>query len=117
VDTTRVTARGSVALDGASKGFLKLEVRPVVASPDTPSNLRASVHGGIVLEWSGNNEHGEYIIERATSGSGTFTEISRTGSPLYTDLPAVAGLTYDYRVRAMNVTGASDWSNMATITR
>ena len=117
VDTTRITARGSVALDDALKGFLKLEVRPVVAEPDTPANLIASSHDGIVLEWSGSNESGEYIVERADSGSGTYAEIMRTGRPLYTDTTAIPGQTYDYRVRAVNAAGATTWSDIATITR
>ncbi|VGO23534.1 sulfatase-like hydrolase/transferase [Pontiella sulfatireligans] len=117
VDTTRVTAQGKVALNDASEGFLKLEVRPVVAVPDTPENLTASVHNGIVLEWSGSNENGEYIIERSVSGSGSFLEIARTERQLYTDATAVLGSTYDYRVRAVNAAGVTSWSGTESMTR
>ena len=117
VDTTRVTARGSIALDDASRGFLKLEVRPVVAEPETPANLVASSHDGIVLEWSGFAETAEFIIERAPAGSGLFVQLAATANRMHTDTTAVAGQTYDYRVRAMNAAGASDWSNTAAVTR
>lgn len=114
VETTRVTARGSVALDDEPKGFLRLEVRPLVAVPETPANLAASPHGGILLEWSGALEKGEYVVERALSGSGDFVEITRTDRQLHTDTTAVAGQPYDYRVRAVNAAGATAWSNTAT---
>ena len=117
VDATRVTARGSIALDDASEGFLKLEVRAVVAVPDTLADLDASIHDGILLEWSGSLENGEYIIERAPSGSGSYTELARTGYAIYTDTTAVVGETYDYRVRAVNAAGATAWSDVATATR
>jgi hypothetical protein len=88
-----------------------------VAAPDLPAHVDAKSHDGIVLEWSGALENGEYIVERAPAGSGTFTELVRTANRLYTDLSAVIGQTYDYRVRAVNAAGATAWSDTATTTR
>lgn len=116
-DTTRVTARSSVPLDDASENFLKLEVRPTVATPETPANLTAASYDGILLEWSGANDNGEYVVERAVSGSGVFSELARTGFQYHRDTTAVSGETYDYRVRAVNAAGATEWSDPVMVTR
>lgn len=115
-DTTRVTARSSFTLDEQAKGFLTLKVRPAVATAATAPVLRADSHRGILLEWTP-LEKGEFVIERAPSGSGSFSEIIRTENYQHTDTSAVVGRTYDYRVRAVNAAGATGWSNTATITR
>jgi hypothetical protein len=117
VDTTRVTAPGSDALEAAGKGFLKLEVRATVAVPDAPIDLYADVYDGILLEWGGSLESGVYIIDRAVSGSGSYAELARTGSANYTDTSAVVSITYDYRVRAVNAAGSTPWSDVVTIQR
>jgi hypothetical protein len=115
--TTRVTARNSIALKDSANDFLKLSVRPVVNKPDVPTKLYANSHDGILLEWTGALDNGVYLIERAVSGSGAYTEITRTANSLYTDTTAISGQAYDYRVRAMNAAGLTGWSNVATITR
>ena len=116
VDTTRITARSGTAIDDEQHSFIKLEVRPLVANPESVY-LTAGLHDGILLEWGGTAEGGEFILERTISGSGSFSELVRTESPLYTDTSASNGQTYDYRVRAYNAAGSTDWSNIVTITR
>ena len=115
--TTRVTARNSFARSEEANGFLMLSVGSVVAAAGTPLDLNADSHGGILLEWNGAAEKGEFIVERAAAGSGAFTQIAGTENHLYTDTTAVVGQTYDYRVRAANAAGASGWSNTATVIR
>jgi len=116
-DTTRVTARSTFTIDDELKGFIALKVRPAVAPAETPLELNADSHRGILLEWSGSVENGEFIIERSPAGSGSFVEITRTENYQFTDTSAANGQTYDYRVRAVNAAGATDWSNTAFITR
>jgi hypothetical protein len=118
VETTRVTVRASTALeDGATRQFMRLMVRPTVSVPADPAALSANSHDGVLLEWTASVQSGEYIIQRAASGSGLFVEIARTANRLYNDVTAVAGETFDYRVRAVNAAGASVWSNLVTIKR
>ncbi|VGO18971.1 hypothetical protein SCARR_01025 [Pontiella sulfatireligans] len=115
-ETTRVTARSGNAVDDEPKGFLKLEVRPSIASAATPLYLNTVSHNGILLEWSG-SEQELFIIERAAAGSGSFTQLAQTGNYQYTDTSAIAGQSYNYRVRAVNAAGVTEWSNLATAIR
>jgi arylsulfatase A-like enzyme len=116
-DTTRITARSAIALDDGTKGFLKLEVRPTVAAPSIPLYLIAVSHDGILLEWSSAAAQEQFVIERAPAGTDAFARIAETTNYQYTDRSAIAGISYDYRVRAVNAAGLSSWSNTASITR
>lgn len=115
--TTHITARTKTTLEEADKRFLKLEVRPAIDPAITPLALIATSHNGILVEWKGGGEQALYIIERAATGSGTFSKIAETENYQYLDTTAVNGQTYDYRVRAMNIGGTTSWSNIATATR
>jgi arylsulfatase A len=117
VETTRVTARTSFATDEKAGGFLRLAVRPVVAAAGTPLDLNADSHRGILLEWAGTAENGEFIIERAPAGSGDFSRIASTTNRLFTDTTAASDQAYVYRVRAVNAAGASEWSAAVAVTR
>jgi len=115
-DTTRVTTRSLFTLDDTTRGFLKLSVRssvPMIGNPE----LSADSHRGILLEWPGDVGYGEFIIERAASGSGAFSEMARTGNNQFTDTTAMVGRSYDYRVRANSVAGTTAWSNLVSVTR
>jgi hypothetical protein len=87
------------------------------AEPSAPTNLTATAisSGEIVLEWTDTspNESG-FMIERA-SGGGGFTEIASVpaDSTGFTNLVA-PDTTYDYRVRAYNLSGESAYSNTDT---
>jgi hypothetical protein len=82
--------------------------------PAAPSNLTAAVAGAqVLLAWMCNstNEDG-YIVEQSTDGV-NFALLATTGRGVttYADTPAQAG-TYYYRVKAFNVAGASDYTNI-----
>jgi uncharacterized repeat protein (TIGR01451 family) len=85
---------------------------------DAPSGLTATAisFGQIDLSWADNSaaETG-YQIERRVSG-GTFSLITTTGAGAtsYSDLTVDDQTTYDYRVRAVNGTGQSTYSNTAS---
>jgi Bacterial Ig domain len=59
-----------------------------------------------------------YSIERATGTSGTFAQIgTATGSATgYIDSSVSSGVTYQYRIQALDSFGASPYSNTATVT-
>ncbi|NHC41191.1 multicopper oxidase domain-containing protein [Bacillus sp. MM2020_1] len=92
---------------------------PPVNSPAAPTNLSATLQSGpkINLSWRDNasNETG-FTVERATNG-GNYTVIANpgrknnTGTVTYTDSTVQTGNSYTYRVKAMNGTVSSAYSN------
>ena len=94
------------------------------ALPAAPSNLTGTLGSStrVNLSWRDNasTENG-FVVERATNG-GAFAQIgtapARTGTGntvTFADTNAVAGTAYQYRVTAVNLTGASGPSNVLTI--
>jgi hypothetical protein len=94
----------------------------VFAAPLAPTNLRAdgSSPTTVALFWQDNaTDDTSMEVERSTDGS-TFTRITTlTGFSYgnsYWDSTGNPGTTYYYRVRALNSTGASGYSNIANAT-
>jgi hypothetical protein len=88
--------------------------------PAAPSTLAAGTQPGEVdLTWH-DNSVGElgYSIERADAGVSNWTEIDTAGADetSYSDLTVASSTAYDYRIRAYNVGGNSDYSPIASIT-
>jgi FtsP/CotA-like multicopper oxidase with cupredoxin domain len=90
--------------------------------PNAPTNLKAAQSGSqSLLTWTDNatNETG-FTVERSTDGI-NFTVIANpglsnnTGSVSFTDTTVTAG-TYTYRVKAINGTLSSSYSNLASVT-
>jgi fibronectin type 3 domain-containing protein len=93
--------------------------------PATPTGLSALAMTGtrIDLAWTDNATNEDvYIVERcagACDASGTFGVIESNLAPnsqSYTDNTVSAGLTYSYRVLALNSGGVSPYTNIATAT-
>ena len=90
--------------------------------PANPTNLTASLLAGpqVLLSWLDNADtESSFIIERSDNG-GAFAMLTTvptnnsTGKVSYTDTTVTAGITYDYRVAAINAAGISAYSNTAT---
>ena len=95
-------------------------VRVPPAVPQAPTGLAVDlgsppVYSQLQLSWTdnSNNEFG-FEIERKVNG-GDWSKVAQTlpDAPGYTDLNLDAYTHYQYRVRAVNEAGASDWSNEA----
>ena len=90
------------------------------AAPSTPGSLSTSIlsWNRIQLDWthSASNESG-YEIQRKIGG-GTWQSIVtlEANSSTYTDTGLLASTSYDYRIRALNSLGESDWSTTAAAT-
>jgi hypothetical protein len=88
--------------------------------PSPPSNLQATSQpgNGVQLQWQDNStDETSFRVERRTGG-GSFGDIHGTGvnATAYFDTTAAPGVTYTYRVRAINGAGSSAYSNLATVT-
>ena len=96
------------------------------APPIAPSELTAMyVEDHIFLQWKHNATNtDEFVIERSTGENTNFVELSResidnpssTESFSHVDRDVEAGITYTYRILALNTVGNSDYSNEVTIT-
>ncbi|MFM1767748.1 MAG: hypothetical protein RJA22_277 [Verrucomicrobiota bacterium] len=108
---------GSPAL-GAGLGGTHLGVTfPVGGLPGAPRHLAALVNGfaPLQLAWldHADNETG-FELERSSDGL-AWSPLASLGpnTTNHTDASAALDQTYVYRVRALNGSGASDWSNPA----
>ncbi|HVJ49295.1 cell wall-binding repeat-containing protein [Desulfitobacterium sp.] len=66
----------------------------------------------IFLSWNSVSQATYYNIYRSTSYSGTYTNIASIAFPYYTDSSLSSGVTYYYKVQAVNSTGPSNYSNI-----
>ena len=76
--------------------------RVATPAPPTAENLS----NGIKLTWSAVSGAKSYIVYRRI-GTGSWVRLSDVTSPTYTDTTAVAGTTYSYTTRAVNVNGSA----------
>ena len=92
---------------------------PPSAPPAAPSNLSASYFAGygMHLSWTDNasNEAGNRIERSYTGLDGSWSEVAVTNAPgnTWDDTSVVANQRYYYRIRAYNLAGSSDYSNLA----
>lgn len=89
--------------------------------PSAPSSLSAAAVSSsqINLSWSdrSSNETG-FKVERRLGSSGTWAQIASRAANVatYSDTGRAAGTLYQYRVRAYNASGDSDYSGTASAT-
>jgi hypothetical protein len=119
-DTDRT--QGNVALNTVFIDMLAIEVENGAGSPPAaPTSLSAVAvaPGRIDLGWSdASDDEAGFEIERFQSGGPDWALIAILGVEAgdYADSSVVPNTGYQYRVRAFNGSGASDWSNTAAAT-
>lgn len=89
--------------------------------PAAPSNLNAVAISTtqVDLTWDDNSsDEDNFIIERKRSVESSYTVIDSVpaNTTSYSDFDVRKGTTYNYRVKAVNSNGDSDYSNVATVT-
>jgi len=92
---------------------------PPAAVPPVPTGLSADGGvGNIVLTWAHCDGADGYIVSRAISADGPFTELAnyRGGFPVFWDTKVDVGTTYFYRVAARNSAGVSAVSTPVSAT-
>lgn len=79
--------------------------------PSSPTYLTATIGDGVIgLSWSapaqsGGSEVTAYRVYRSTSAGGPWAHLATVTSSIYTDPAVMAGVTFYYRVSAVNVLG------------
>jgi predicted phage tail protein len=118
----KVAAVNSVGTGGLSNELSATPVAPVgTTAPSAPQNLAASgaKPHGVNLSWGAPASNGGstitgYQIWRGTA-AGAETLLASVGTVLsYTDTATTRGITYYYKVVAVNAVGASGFSNQAS---
>jgi subtilisin family serine protease len=99
------------------------ESRSVEISNTTPLNQPGNLaatrisNTNVLLEWSDHSStESGFKIERKTGGS-AYTELATVGTNIssFNDFSVSSSTRYEYRVRAFNATGYSDYSNEVSI--
>ena len=91
-------------------------------APAAPSGLSAAAVSGtqVTLSWTNNATNATGIfIERQVGASGSFVPLTNTlasNAISYTDSGLNGGTQYSYRIRAVNSTGTSTYSNVTSLT-
>jgi titin len=116
----RVRAVNSTGPSGFSNTDSASPSAPTSGVPAGPSNLGATPisSSAITLTWDDNsNNEGRFEIFRSTNGT-NFSFLAQVGANRtdFTNTGLSAGTTYFYRVRAVNSSGNSAWSNIASAT-
>lgn len=126
-DARMVAAVGRNSTTGQSGGVL-LTPTNTLPPPTAPANLQGTAHpatasepfNAINLTWENTSTLSQgYELARSLNGAGSWTILSLTPpgtATNHTDTTIEAGATYDYRVRAVGLGGASAWSNTITVT-
>ena len=126
-DQRMVATIGKNANTGDNGGVLLTPVG-TLEPPTAPINLQGVAHAAtrmepynsIDLTWQNTSSKTDsYQLERRQAGSTTWVSLSLTPpgtATSHSDTTVGVGITYDYRVRAVGVGGASPWSNLATVT-
>jgi hypothetical protein len=112
---------------GESGGVLLTPIG-TLPPPTAPENLQGVSHpatrmepyNSINLTWvNTSNLTQGYELERREAGGNTWTRLALTPpgtATNHTDTTVGVGITYEYRVRATGLGGASPWSNVITVT-
>ena len=119
----RVSATNSM---GASLPSNVASATTLVTAPSSPTNLSATAVSSSEIDlswvspgWNGGASVTGYMIERSTDGGSTWSKLvsdTESAGTAYSDKTVTAGITYYYRVSAINSAGDSTPSNVDSAT-
>ena len=111
----KVKAVNSVG-ESAYSNIVSGKVKSVTPEPSAPvvkiGNSASS--GKPMLTWNAVSGATSYKVYRATSKSGTYSLLGTVTTTSYTNTGAKAGMTYYYKVKAVNSAGESAYSNVVS---
>ena len=91
----------------------KVVVTPKPAAPVVKIG-NSSTSGKPMLTWNAVSGATSYKVYRATSQNGTYSLLGTVTTTSYTNTGAKAGMTYYYKVKAVNSVGESPYSNVVS---
>ena len=118
--TLEVGAVLSSGTTGARLSRLGTVITYTPTLPQAPSNLVATASSSsIFLTWTDNaNNESSFVVEKSTDGvSYSSIAFKAPNAQSHNDATTTPGVLYYYRVAALNETGTSTYSNVATSTR
>ena len=107
-----VNSAGESAYSNVVSGKVK-SVTPKPAAPVVKIGNSAS-SGKPMLTWNAVSGATSYKVYRATSQNGTYSLLGTVTATSYTNTGAKAGVTYYYKVKAVNSAGESAFSNVVS---
>ena len=107
-----VNSAGESAYSNVVSGKVK-SVTPKPAAPVVKIGNSAS-SGKPMLTWNAVSGATSYKVYRATSQNGTYSLLGTVTATSYTNTGAKAGVTYYYKVKAVNSAGESAYSNIVS---
>jgi uncharacterized repeat protein (TIGR03803 family) len=107
---------GTTAFGGASNGGTVFEL--VATAPAIPTGLTATAAGSqsVSISWNSSSGATSYSRQRATSASGTYTQVHIGSATQYFDSSLSPNTTYYYEVDASNDSGSSSYSTAVSAT-
>ena len=92
------------------------QVKSVTPKPSAPVVKigNSSTSGKPMLTWNAVSGATSYKVYRATSQKGTYSLLGTVTATSYTNTGAKAGVTYYYKVKAVNSAGESAYSNVVS---
>ena len=92
------------------------KVKSVTPKPSAPVVKigNSSTSGKPQLTWNAVSGATSYKVYRATSQNGTYSLLGKVTATSYTNTGAKAGVTYYYKVKAVNSAGESAYSNVVS---
>ena len=107
-----VNSAGESAYSNVVSGKVK-SVTPKLSAPVVKIGHSAS-SGKPMLTWNAVSGATSYKVYRATSQNGTYSLLGTVTTTSYTNTGAKAGVTYYYKVKAVNSAGESAFSNIVS---
>jgi fibronectin type 3 domain-containing protein len=104
---------------GTSANSVEVSATPAapVAVPAAPKGVSATAgNGQVVLSWSASAAAVSYIVRRATTNGGPYSQVGAPTAATYTDSGLTNGTKYDYVVAAVNSAGTSGNSAQVSAT-
>lgn len=96
-----------------------LEITASSTQPKRPGFLTRSAGTGsnVVLSWvdTTSDETGFQIERRVANGGWTLIQTTAAGSTTFTDASTLAGVIYEYRIRAVTPAGGSSWATVPSV--
>ena len=108
----------AVNRDGMASGYSNIVSGNVVVTPKPSAPVvkigNSAASGKPMLTWNAVSGATSYKVYRATSQSGTYSLLGTVTATSYTNTGAKAGVTYYYKVKAVNSAGESAYSNIVS---